>query len=357
MLSYIEYQLISLMLPIAIGLLSSIAVFIGGKMMKPKQLVRMVFPYVKKRTEVNQKEVLMFHYELSDLEVRILFSIVLLVVFSATFIFGSSFTQVSYKYNPFDSFDCFFTSNDSLVESSPDEALELEESVICFTVNFNIARSMGEAAGTLAFLWIFSSIMTWISVKIKKENEKIKKKKKKRQNNEREEKEKEKKGGEESSTKEEQREESQKENQERNRSRKKQEQEGDLAEESCQIIVEGNKGEEESQNREKKQDLEDESDDISLFWYISLIMIFYIFATVLSISLIIAGAFAFTRQFTDLLSSVEIMACGLILALQLIPLIVSDVIYIYTKDCKKGKSGYCERPGQLEEQQNETTFL
>ena len=249
MVSYIEYLLISLMLPIAIALLSSIAVFIGGLILTPKQLVRLVFPYVKKEDSPDQKKVLMFHYELSDLEVYILFSIVLLVVLSATFIFGSSFTDVSYNYNPYDSFDCFFTSNNSLVESSPEEALELEESVICFNVNFSIAKAMGKASATLAILWIFSSIMAWISVKIKKENSSV------------------------------------------NQSDTK----------YCHS-----------------------------FRYILLKIIFYIFATVLSISLIIAGAFAFTRQFTDMLSSVEIMACGLILALQLIPLIVSDV-----KDIKK----------------------
>ena len=288
MLSYIEYQLISLMLPIAIGLLSSIAVFIGGLILKPKQLVRLVFPYVKKRTDKNQKTVLMFHYKLSNLEVGILFSIVLLVVFSATFIFVSSFTQVSYKYNPYDSFDCFFTSNDSLVESSPEEALELEESVICFNVKFNIARAMGEASATLAILWIFSSIMTWISVKIKKESKS---------------------------------------------SGQPQDQKNKEGQEDQGTQTPAERQDKETQTEEESQIDEESQSDTKYchsFRYILLIIIFYIFATVLSLSLIIAGALAFARQFTNLLSSVEIMACGLILALQLIPLIVSDVIYIYS---------------------------
>ena len=239
--------MISLMLPIAIGLISSVAVFFGGLTVKPEQLVSLVFPYVKKKEE-SQGTIHIFKSKSSTLDifgcevsspgVRVFFSIVLIIAFCTTYVFFSSFTEVSYKYNPYDSFDCFFTSNDSMVELSPEEALVLEESVLCFRLNFNVSRAIGEASGMLAFLWIFSSIMAWISVRIKQQSHA----------------------------------------------------------EYCQ--------------------------------YIFLIIIFYFFATVLSISLIITGALAFAHQFTDLLNSVEIMSCGLILALQLIPLIVSDVNFI-----------------------------
>ncbi|XP_019854642.1 PREDICTED: uncharacterized protein LOC109583651 [Amphimedon queenslandica] len=144
-LSYIEYQIISIAIPVALALVSCIAVVVGGIKLGLDKVVRKVFPYVKKKEEA-----------------------VLLVVFYATYIFFSSFTDISYKYDPFDPFDCFFYSNWSLVQATPEEALILEENVLCFTVNLNIGRAMGQATGTLAFSWIFSSVIIWISIELKK---------------------------------------------------------------------------------------------------------------------------------------------------------------------------------------------
>uniref|UniRef100_A0A1X7TH75 Uncharacterized protein n=1 Tax=Amphimedon queenslandica TaxID=400682 RepID=A0A1X7TH75_AMPQE len=101
-------------IPGTVGLVSSIAVCIVGLMYgRPRghELVRKVFPYVRKKKDtLTQDEATqptaatqVFGYDLSNWEVA------------------------SYKYDPYDSFDCFFTSNDTLVETRPEEALRLED--------------------------------------------------------------------------------------------------------------------------------------------------------------------------------------------------------------------------------------
>lgn len=167
-LSYIEYQIISIVIPVVLSVVSCIAVIIGGFKLGLDRVVRKVFPYVKKKEEANKTWIDVFGYHLSKWEIIILFLIVLLVIFYSTYIFFSSFTDISYKYDPYDPFDCFFYSNWSLVQATPEEALILEENVLCFTVNFNIGRAMGQTTGTLAFSWIFSSVILWISIELKK---------------------------------------------------------------------------------------------------------------------------------------------------------------------------------------------
>ena len=171
-LSYVEYQIISIVIPVVLAVSSSIAVIVGGLRLGLDKVVRKVFPYVKKKVEGTETWIDVFGYHLSKWEILILFLIVLLVVFYATYIFFSSFTDISYKYDPYDPFDCFFYSNKSLVQATPDEALILEENVLCFTVNFNIGRAMGQTTGTLAFSWIFSSVVIWISIELKKKRKK-----------------------------------------------------------------------------------------------------------------------------------------------------------------------------------------
>uniref|UniRef100_A0A1X7UFW9 Uncharacterized protein n=1 Tax=Amphimedon queenslandica TaxID=400682 RepID=A0A1X7UFW9_AMPQE len=167
MLSYIDYQIISFGIPAALALLSlPVSIFVCWKV-GSKKMVKKVFPYVKEEgIQQTGSFIEVFGYSLEDWEINILLVIVLLIISFATFIFGSSFTDISYKYNPYDHFECFF-SNGSLVEVTPEEALVLEDEVKCFTWNFNIGKAMGQATGTLVFSWIFSSVIIWITMKLK----------------------------------------------------------------------------------------------------------------------------------------------------------------------------------------------
>uniref|UniRef100_A0A1X7TF40 G-protein coupled receptors family 2 profile 2 domain-containing protein n=1 Tax=Amphimedon queenslandica TaxID=400682 RepID=A0A1X7TF40_AMPQE len=175
--------------------------------------------------------------------------IVLLIVFFVTSIFCASFTKASYKYDPYDSFDCFFTSNDTLVETRPEEALRLEDKVVCFQFHLNIAEAMGQASGTLAFLWILSSIMTWTSIALKK----------------------------------------------------------------------------------KLKKANEEKDTKNHHCYCTLLILYYLPTTSLSLGLIAAGLFGFTHRYSNLLGAFEIMTCGFVMELQLLFLIISDIINCYNR--------------------------
>lgn len=67
-------------------------------------------------------------------------------------------------------------SSHCMVETRPEEALRLENKVVCFQFHVNVAKAMGQASGTLAFLWILSSIMTWTSNALRKKLKKANKK-------------------------------------------------------------------------------------------------------------------------------------------------------------------------------------
>lgn len=250
MLSYVEYHIISLLIPVILALLSVVVLFVVCCKVGSKKTVMKVFPYVK---EVAGEQTggfgEVFGYPLSGSDIRILFVIVLLVIFFATFIFGSSFTDISYKYNPYDQYECFF-SNGSLVGATPEESLVLEEEVKCFTWNFNIGKAVGQATGTLVFSWIVSSGFLWITMKLKYKRKKAK----------------------------------------------------------------------------------DDNDSKCCCWCCVLLVLSYFISTLFSVGLIVVGACFFQYKYTTQLCSVQIMACGSILTLQLVALlIVSDLVLCFEK--------------------------
>uniref|UniRef100_A0A1X7UFF5 Uncharacterized protein n=1 Tax=Amphimedon queenslandica TaxID=400682 RepID=A0A1X7UFF5_AMPQE len=272
MVSHMGYQIISIIVPLALASLASIAVLIAGGILKPNKVVRIIVPFAKKKVDDND-QITVFGYKLKDREIAILFVTVLLVIFLATYIFASSFTDISFKYNPYDTFDCFFANNDSFVQVTPEEALILEDKVVCFTVNFNIGKSMGQATGTLAFSWIFSAIMTWISIKLREKREATD------QNNQ------------------------------------------EIPTEEETEPAEG-QTEQGGTRRAVKKKKWNTCCCLSL-------MLCYSFACSVSVGLIAGGICLGMFKYTTLISTVEIVTCGLILGLQLLLFTVSDIVLCF----------------------------
>ena len=163
MTSFWVYIIVEIPVPLFIVLLVSIGVGLAGcHALEPNKLVRIMFPFLKKKPSGHTY--MFSQFELSSADKKLCYFMMLQVVFQTTFIFLSAFVKTSYTYNPYDDIDCYFFSNLSKVEVSPQEALKLEEHIQCFTWQFNIGGAVGQATGTLAFTWLVSSVMIWIFV-------------------------------------------------------------------------------------------------------------------------------------------------------------------------------------------------
>ena len=82
--------------------------------------------------------------------------------FIVTYIFFSSFLlKTSRQYNPYDYFDCFYNNGTEVGQLTPEEAMRLEERVICFAWNLDIGEAAGEATGILALTWIAVSALIY----------------------------------------------------------------------------------------------------------------------------------------------------------------------------------------------------
>ena len=161
MTSFWVYVIVEIPLPLFLALLASAGVGLTGCcVLKPSKLVRIMFPFVKRKGH----DTVVFGFALSRPGIYLLYFLMLQVVFLTTFIFLSAFVEVSYTYNPYSDLDCYFFSNFSKVELSPEEALTLEEHIQCFSWKFNIGGAMGQATGTLAFTWLISAILIWVLV-------------------------------------------------------------------------------------------------------------------------------------------------------------------------------------------------
>ena len=163
MTSFWVYIIVEIPVPLFIAMLVSIGVGLAGcHALEPNKLVRIMFPFLKKKPSGHTY--MFSNFELSSADKKLCYFMMLQVVFQTTFIFLSAFVKTSYTYNPYDDIDCYFFSNLSKVEVSPQEALKLEEHIQCFTWQFNIGGAVGQATGTLAFTWLVSSVMIWIFV-------------------------------------------------------------------------------------------------------------------------------------------------------------------------------------------------
>ena len=135
---------------------------IAGCSLKVDKAVRIMFPHINK----HGNKTVMFGFVLKEPYIYALFIIMLLNVLFTTIVFWLHIVIVrSTKYNPYDDFECFYSSNHSRVELSPEEALTLEEDVDCFAWTLNIGGAVGQATGTLLLAWVVVSVVTWIILK------------------------------------------------------------------------------------------------------------------------------------------------------------------------------------------------
>ena len=154
MTSFWVYIIVEIPIPLFLALLVSTIVGLAGCWaLKPDKLVRIMFPFLKKKPSGHTY--MFSHFELSKADKYLSYFLMLQVVFLTTFIFLSAFVETSYTYNPYDNIDCYF----SKVELSPEEALKPEEHIQCYTWQFNIGGAVGQATGTLAFTWLVSSVL------------------------------------------------------------------------------------------------------------------------------------------------------------------------------------------------------
>lgn len=147
---------------------------VGCCILKPDKLVRIVFPYIRKRGNAN----VMFGYIISKRVMTYgLFLTTLTIVFQTVLVFLSNiFTEYPLNDNPYTAksieFDCYYLMNYSLVEEYSKAVLIILEPVWCFAINFNITAANGQATGALALSWLIVSVETWILLNV---NNKIKK--------------------------------------------------------------------------------------------------------------------------------------------------------------------------------------
>ena len=135
---------------------------LAGRSLKVEKAVRIMFPHINK----HGNKTVMFGFILKEPYIYALFIIMLLNVFFTTIVFWLHIVIVrSTKYNPYDDFQCFYSSNHCRVELSPEEALTLKEDVDCFAWTLNIGGAVGQATGTLLLAWVVVSVVTWIILK------------------------------------------------------------------------------------------------------------------------------------------------------------------------------------------------
>ena len=162
--SYNTYFIVGFILPILLAIIATIAVaVVGSCILTPGKLVQIMFPYI---TE-NGDNTVAFGFILTKYDIRILFwSIMLPVVFITMLIFGSVFTEYTYRHNPFDDADCFYFVNRTHVDLNLDESAALDEDVECFKWNTDLGNALGQATGTLAIAWIIVSVEIWIMLNL-----------------------------------------------------------------------------------------------------------------------------------------------------------------------------------------------
>ena len=164
MTSYLVYWLVYFILPLFFTITIPVGVgVVGCCCLTPDKMVRIVFPYIKK----DGKHITIFGFIAKTQFVQERFYMMLLVVGTITYVvLTNAFLTVSYKYNPYDDLECFFTNHSRVEQLSPDEAINLEEEVRCFAWKIDIGGAVGRATGTLVFSWIIVSIVMWLTLQL-----------------------------------------------------------------------------------------------------------------------------------------------------------------------------------------------
>ena len=171
MASYSAYRWIFLLLPPTLSaIITAIFTVAGWYFFQIKELLCNMFPYIER----NQANFVAFGFILSKLTIKMLCIMMVGDVFCTMWVFWSNvLVQYSDGYNPYVAithnsyeFDCFFINNDSVAELGSEKSLYSEEDITCFAINFNVGGAMGQATGTLAFVWVIVYCETWLALHV-----------------------------------------------------------------------------------------------------------------------------------------------------------------------------------------------
>ena len=158
--TYETYKKVITDVPLALGGIAFIVAVIMICCLRGKT-VRIIYPYIKKHGNytvafgfILKKGLIISHYQH-----------ICYMCFIVTYIFFSSFLlKTSRQYNPYDYFDCFYNNGTEVGQLTPEEAMRLEERVICFAWNLDIGEAAGQATGILALTWIAVSALIYITL-------------------------------------------------------------------------------------------------------------------------------------------------------------------------------------------------
>ena len=158
--TYETYWNVKTIAPLAFAETAAIVAMIVICFLRGKA-VRIVFPYIKKHGNYT----VAFGFILKKSQKRLHNHHVCFIFFVVTYIFFSSFLiKTSTRYNPYDYFDCFYNNETEVGQLTPEEAMRLEERVICFAWNLDIGEATGQATGILALTWIAVSALIYITL-------------------------------------------------------------------------------------------------------------------------------------------------------------------------------------------------
>ena len=146
-----------------LGIISAVTVLlVGCCVLTPGKVVRILFPYIKR----NGNNTVMFGYILTRGHITGLFMEVSWIIVLVTLTFCTNILIIYKNNNNLFSatsieLQCYY-ANGTIAELTAIERLQLDEDILCYAINFNIAGAMGQATGALAFGWILTSVLTWI---------------------------------------------------------------------------------------------------------------------------------------------------------------------------------------------------
>ena len=138
----------------------------GCCVLTPGKVVRIMFPYIKR----NGNNTVVFGFILAKWHICGLFWIVSWIIYEVTLTFCANILIMYRNSNNLFSatsieLQCIY-ANGTIANLTAIERLELDEDILCYAINFNIAGAMGQATGALAFGWVVTSILTWVVLNV-----------------------------------------------------------------------------------------------------------------------------------------------------------------------------------------------
>ena len=139
---------------------------VGCRVLTPDKVVRIMFPYIRR----NGNNTVMFGFILTRGHIRGLFWGVCFLIGAVIWTFCTNILIIYTNNNNLFSatsieLQCF-NENGTIANLTAIERLQLDEDIVCYAINFNIAGAMGQATGALAFGWVVGSIITWVVLNV-----------------------------------------------------------------------------------------------------------------------------------------------------------------------------------------------